>query len=111
MMNDIQSTLKFKNNKVETPNFYLGEKEKKKELCGKEVWTISSTNYIKPAVEKFEEQLQKKGDRLPFRVVTPMSQGYYPETDFYPELYQYGMSLLVLYKYLGYIPIPTFLTQ
>ena len=49
-MNDIQSTLKFKNIKVETPNFYLGEKLKKKDLGGKEVWKISSTDYIKSAV-------------------------------------------------------------
>ena len=40
-----------------------------------------STDYIKSAVENIEEQLNKKGDLLPYIAVTPMSQGYYPETD------------------------------
>ena len=56
---------------------------------------MSSTNYIKLAVENIEEQLNKKREQLPSRAVTPMSQGYYPETDLYPEIDQDGMSLLV----------------
>ena len=36
-MNDIQSTLRFKNEKVQTPDFYLGEKLKKKDLGVKEI--------------------------------------------------------------------------
>ena len=36
-MNDIQSILKFKNYQVETPDFYLGERLKKKYLGWKEV--------------------------------------------------------------------------
>ena len=95
MMNDIQSTLKFKNNKVETTNFYLGEKMKKKDLGGKEVWTMSSTDYIKSAVENVKGKLKKKGEQLPSRAVTPMSQGYYPETHSSPELDQYIMLILV----------------
>ena len=73
-MNDIQSTLKFKNNKVETPDFYLGAKLKKKYLGGKEVWIISITYYIKSSMENVKEKLKKKGDQLPSRSVTPMSQ-------------------------------------
>ena len=92
-MNDIQSTLKFKNIKVETPNFYLGEKLKKKDLGGKEVWTMSSTAYIKSSANNVEEQLKKKGYQLPSRAVTPMSQGYYPETDLSPEVDQYGITI------------------
>ena len=34
-MNDVQSTLKFKTDRVETPNLYLGSKLKKKDLGGK----------------------------------------------------------------------------
>ena len=41
-----------------------------------------------------EEQLKKKGDRLPFRALTPMSQEYYPDMDLSPELDKYRMSLL-----------------
>ena len=88
-MNDIQSTFKFKNNKAETPDFYLGEKLNKKDLIGKEVWKMSITDYIKSVAENVEEKIRKKGDQQTSRVVTPMSQGYYPETDSYPELDQY----------------------
>ena len=60
-MNDIQSAFKFKNNKVETPDFYLRAKLKKKYLGRKEVCTMSITDYIKKYVENVEEQLKKKG--------------------------------------------------
>ena len=53
-VNDIQSTLKFKNDKVETPKFYLGAKLEKKDLGEKVVWKISSTDYIKSDVENVE---------------------------------------------------------
>ena len=74
-MNDIQCTLKSKNDKAETTKFYLGEKLKKKDLGGKQVWTMSSANYIKSAVENVKGKLKKKGEQLPSRAVTPMSQG------------------------------------
>ena len=61
-MNDNQSTLKFKNDKLETPDFYLGENFKKKDLGGKEDWKMSSNDYTKSAVENVEEQLNKKGE-------------------------------------------------
>ena len=44
-----------KNDKVKTTNFYLEARLKKKDLGGKEVWTMSSTNYIKSAGENFED--------------------------------------------------------
>ena len=53
-MNDIQSTLKFKNEKVEELDFYLGEKMSGKELNGKQVWKMSSTEYIKSSVDNVE---------------------------------------------------------
>ena len=46
---------------------------------------MSSTNYIKSAVDNVEEQLKKKGEQLPSRVAARMYQGYYPDTEFYPE--------------------------
>ena len=36
-MNDIQSILKFNNDKVDEPGFYLGENLSKKELNGRQV--------------------------------------------------------------------------
>ena len=91
-MKDIQSTLKFKDNKVEEPDFYLGAKLMKKDLNGRRVWTMSSTDYIKSAVENIETQLKKRGDKLPARAVTPMAQGYQPEMDSSPELDTDGIT-------------------
>ena len=49
---------------------------------------MSSTDYIKSAVENIEEKVKKKEDRLSSRAATPMSQGYYLDTDSSPELDQ-----------------------
>ena len=40
-----------------------------------------------------KKNLIKNGDRLPSRAVTPMSQGYYPETDLFPEVDQDGITI------------------
>ena len=55
---------------------------------------MSSTDYIKSAVDNVEEQLKKKGCQLPSIAVTPMSQGCYPKMESSPELDQNGISLL-----------------
>ena len=49
-------------------------KMKKKGLDWKEVWTVSTTHYMKSAVENVEEKLKKKGERLPSKTLTPTSQ-------------------------------------
>ena len=54
---------------------------------------MSSTNYIKSDVDNVEEQLKKKGGQLTSRAVTPMSQGYYPDTESSPELDQDGITI------------------
>ena len=92
-MDKIKHTLKFKNNKVEEPDFYLGTTIKKKDLNGKKVWMMLSQEYLKNAIKTVEDQIKKKGCRLPARVTTPMSSGYYPETDLSTELDQEGTNL------------------
>ena len=59
-MNEIQASLKFKKNKVEEPEFYLGARLEKKRLNGRDVWTMSSTDYVKAAIANVEDQLKKK---------------------------------------------------
>ena len=49
-MNELKSSLKFKNNKVEEPEFYLGANLKKKRLNGKDMWTMSSYDYLRNAI-------------------------------------------------------------
>ena len=85
-MDEIGARLKFKKNKVEPPEYYLGAKLSKKELNGRSVWTMTNTDYIKSSITTVEDQLKKKGLKLPSRVPTPMSQGYQPELDSSPEL-------------------------
>ena len=85
-MEEIQSTLKFKKNKIEEPEFYLGAKLEKKKLNGKAVWTMSITEYVKASIKNVEEQLQREGKKLPTKAPTPMASNYYPEMDSSPEL-------------------------
>ena len=42
---------------------------------------MSSTEYIKYAVNNVEEQLKNKGRRLLDKALTPMDQGYHTELD------------------------------
>ena len=92
-MDEIKRTLKFKNDKVVEPDFYLGATIKKKMLNGRAIWTMSSQEYIKNAIQMVEDQLGKRGKKLPTRATTPMSAGYYPETDSSPELDTDGVTL------------------
>ena len=92
-MEEIKRTLKFKNNKVVEPDFYLGATIKKKELNSQRVWTMSSQEYIKKAIKTIKDQLKKQGKKLPPQAITPMSAGYYPEMDLSPKLDQEGTIL------------------
>lgn len=94
-MTEISGKFKFKKDKVKKPDFYLGARLALKDLNGKKVWTMSSTDYVKAAIDNIEELLRKKGSALPSQVVTPMSQGYVPETDDTPEL---GRDDITLYQ-------------
>ena len=85
-MQQIAQSLRFKKDKIAPPEFYLGAKLEKKNLNGKNVWTMTSREYVKAAVRNVEESLNKKGRKLPTKATTPMSSGYSPETDDSPEL-------------------------
>ena len=92
-MDEIRSSLKFKNNKTEKPEFYLGANLKKKILNGKSVWTMSSANYLKAAVKNVEALLKKRSERLPTRAMTPMvMMNYWPKTDESHELDAEGVT-------------------
>ena len=91
-MNEIQASLKFKKDKIEEPEFYLGAKLEKKRLNSRDVWTMSSTDYVKAAIDNVEEQLKKKGKKLATKAPTPMTTNYYPEMDTSPELDSSGIT-------------------
>ena len=54
---------------------------------------MTSFDYLKNAIKTVEEQLKRKGRKLPARATTPMSSGYYPEEDSSPELDEDGITL------------------
>ena len=85
-MQQISKSLRFKKDKIEPPEFYLGARLEKKDLNGRKVWTMTSRDYVKAAVDNIEKHLEKRNCKLPSKAVTPMSSGYVPETDGSPEL-------------------------
>ena len=61
ILKEIQSGgVKFKNDKIEPPNMYLGAKLSTKLMDGVTRWTISSDNYVSAAVKNVEEVLKSK---------------------------------------------------
>ena len=87
ILQEIQSTFKFKNDKIEEPEFYLGAKLQRKPLNGLQCWTITSQDYVKAAVRNVEEALKKSGRKLPTsNTSTPMNITYSPEMDVTEEL-------------------------
>ena len=77
-LKEISEVLPLKKNEIAPPEFYLGAKLEKKMLNGKQVWTMSSTDYVKAALDNLSQQFEKKGIKLPTRVITPMADGYVP---------------------------------
>ena len=68
-MQQIQRVLSFKKNKIEPPEFYLGAKIEMKKLNGKNVWTMSSKDYVKAAVKNIEEALKKKNKKAKLVII------------------------------------------
>ena len=86
IMTEITTAFKFKNDKIEIPDTYLGAKIQIKNINDHDCWTMTSSEYIKAAVKNVEEKLSKEGLRLPSKVTTPMSSNFVPELDGSPEL-------------------------
>jgi len=80
-------TVKFKNDKIETPEMYLGAKLQKKSIDGMECWTITSEEYIKAAVNTIKTSISKGGRwTMPKGAKTPMNITFVPELDASAEL-------------------------
>jgi hypothetical protein len=82
-----------KEGSVQPPTTYLGADISKftlhagnQESPMKQVWAMSSTEYVKKAVQEVERELSYTESYLPKRVETPLSSGYRPELDFSNEL-------------------------
>ena len=90
-MESIQNTFKLKDDKIEKPTGYLGAQIEQKVIGGVECWTMSSEQYINAAIANVEQVLDKQGQRLPSKAITPMQSGYRPELDVTAELNIEGM--------------------
>jgi hypothetical protein len=56
ILEEIQETFKFKNGKIEPPEYYLGAKLQRKNINGLQCWTITSQDYVKAAVKMLKKQ-------------------------------------------------------
>jgi outer membrane lipoprotein-sorting protein len=71
-MLEIAEKFKFKKDHIAPPEIYLN---------GRNVWTLTSKDYIKVIVANLEERLKKTGDKLISKAITLMVQDYKPELD------------------------------
>lgn len=86
VMRQIQERFKFKNDKIEDPDGYLGAKIAKRQLDGKDIWTMTSSEYVAAAIKTVEESIKDTKWTIPKKVRGPMAAGYVPELDSSPEL-------------------------
>ena len=88
-------TIRYKHDKIDTPEMYLGAKLQLKELNNENCWSITSVEYINAAVKTIEEAIRNKRWQVPAKAKTPMTLSYYPELDTSPEL---GTDDITLYQ-------------
>ena len=91
-MSELQRFTKFKRDKVEDPTMYLGATLEKKRLGDKDMWTMSSRDYIKAAIDTVEDQMEVFALKFPSKAVAPMIQGYAPDFDASEELDSKGVT-------------------
>ena len=92
-MSELKRFTKFKKDKIEPPQMYLGATLEEKDLNGKRTWTMSSREYLKAAVTNVEERMIKEFKmKFPSRVKTPIKSDYVPELDASEELSKNGIT-------------------
>ena len=84
-MDALGETFKFKNNKVERLESYLGARVRWYQQ-GFSCWTISSVDYVNAAIKTIEAALKDKRYKLMSKANTPMTSSFIPELDGSPEL-------------------------
>ena len=92
VLKSVQDTFKFKDDKIDKPDVYLGAQLDKMSVDSFEGWTMSSEKYVKSAIENIEQMLAETNRRLPTKCQTPLSSGYRPELDTSPELMTEGLQ-------------------
>ena len=93
VMAEIAEKFKFKKDKIAPPDIYLGGKLEEKQLGDRKVWTLTSKDYLKAAIQNLEERLRKMNMKLSNKAVTPMEKSYKPELDESEELDSNGITM------------------
>ena len=65
ILQGVQATFKFKDNKIEKPDIYLGTQLDNMIFDGIEGWTMLSDKCVKAVVDNIEETLSKSNQHLP----------------------------------------------
>ena len=82
LMEEIGNHFKLKEESIGPPSQYLGGKIRKVTMANSQkCWAFGSTQYVRAAVDNVEEYLDKKGQKLPAKALTPLSSKYRPEVD------------------------------
>ena len=92
VLKSVQDRFKFKDDKIDKPDIYLGAQLDRMSVDGFEGLTMSSEKYVKSAIENIEQKLAGSNQRLPTKCRTPLSSGYRPELDTSPELEAEGLQ-------------------
>ena len=79
VLNELKGgNIKFKNDKIEPPEMYLGARLEKKQLGEIKCWTLTSLDYIKAALNSLKEVLKDLPCKLQNKISTPMTSYYIP---------------------------------
>ena len=90
---EVAEKFKLKNDKTEPPEIYLGGRLAKKSLNGKDIWAVSSVDYVKAIINNVEPRMVKKGMRLSIQAGTPISSDCTHELDATTELESDGITM------------------
>ena len=91
-LNTVQAIFKFKDEKIEPLDMYLGATLFVMEDDGVRGWCITSDKYVKAAVENVEQEVARVNQQLPSKCKTLMTAGYRPERDVSAELTSVGVQ-------------------
>ena len=85
-LKQIQEQFKFKKDKMEPPEVYLGGNIEKKRINDHDAWTLCSMKYIKAAIDTITKAAEERGIKMNQTTKVPMHATYYPELDTSEEL-------------------------
>ena len=92
LLRQIQVVFKFKGDKTDQPEKYLGSQVVNIIVYGAEGWYMSAEKYVRATVDNVKHALAKQNQRLLTHCKTPIMSGYWPETDTLTEIKVEGVT-------------------